>query len=283
MDRIIGLVSRCVGVIIKRNNIYRRPGIPGPRASVGEIVPGLYQRSLFTTSAFIVITPPDAATPDLSTDKAASGLPEVAVIDSGWRHFHNRPVLDYLRRLGYGPDAVQRLIATHWHPDHIGGMAGLQRATGATAAAHRLEADAIAGRTGQVIPNPIDPRWLRPLLTPLLTPLTPPHFPVSTLLDDGDTLPLLGGARVIHTPGHTPGSVSLHFPTEGVLLVGDAIQRVGARLTLPSRWFSSDMAAAKASVRKLAELDFDTICFSHFQPMRQGAPAALRSLAEYVS
>ena len=111
----------------------------------------------------------------------------------------------------------------------------------------------------------------------------PPAFAVATVLDDGDTLPLLGGARVVHTPGHTPGSISLHFPNEGVLLVADAVQRYHDRLTLPSRWFSSDMEAAKESVRKLAELDFEIICFSHFQPMRQGAPAALRSLAEYVS
>ena len=271
----------------RRNRIYRRPGIPGPRASVGEVVPGLYQRSLFTTSAFIVITPPDAAG-NAATGGDASGIdapgaPSVAIIDSGWRHFHNRPTLNYLRQLGYKPAAVRQLIATHWHPDHIGGMAGLQRATGAPAAAHRIEADAIAGRAGQVIPHPVAPRWLRPLLSPLLTPLTPPPFPVDIPLDDGDTLPLLGGARVIHTPGHTPGSISLHFPAEGVLLVGDAVQRVGRRLTLPSRWFSSDMEAAKASVQKLAGLDFDTICFSHFQPMRKDARAALCALSEYVS
>lgn len=253
---------------------YRRPGIPGPRASVGEIVPGLHQRSLFSTSAFIVITPD----PD-------TGASSAAIIDSGWRHFHNRPMLNYLRRLGHNPADVRLLVSTHWHPDHIGGMAGLQRATGAPAAAHRLEADTIAGRTGQVIPHPAPARyrWLRPLLWPLLTPLTPPPFPVSQRLDDGDTLPLLGGARVIHTPGHTPGSISLHFPAEGVLLVGDALQRVGGRLTLPSRWFSSDMAAAQASVRHLAALDFEIICFSHFRPMRTGARAALRSLAEYVA
>lgn len=267
----------------RRNRIYRRPGIPGPRASVGEVVPGLHQRSLFTTSAFIVITPPGAADPDGAAGNDASGTPSVAIIDSGWRHFHNRPTLNYLRRLGCEPAAVRQLIATHWHPDHIGGMAGLQRATGAPAAAHRIEAETIAGRAGQVIPHPVEPRWLRPLLSPLLMPLTPPPFPVDITLDDGDTLPLLRGARVIHTPGHTPGSISLHFPAEGVLLVGDAVQRVGSRLTLPSRWFSSDMEAAKASVRKLAELDFDTICFSHFQPMRKEARAALRALAEYVS
>ena len=252
-------------------SLHRRPGIPGPRASIGEIVPGLYQRALFTTSAFIVATPDEA-----------TGAWSVAVIDAGWRHFHNRPVLNYLRRLGHRPESVQRLIATHWHPDHIGGMSGLQRATGAAVAAHRLEAPYLAGEAGRVIPHPANRRWMRPLLWPLLAPLRPPRFPVASALDDGDVLPLLSGARVIHTPGHTQGSISLHFPDDGVLLVGDALQRAGSRLTLPTRWFSSDLEAAKGSVRKLAGLDFEVICFSHFQPLRQRAPAALRSLAEYV-
>ncbi len=251
--------------------IYRRPGIPGPRARVGEVLPGLHQRTLGTTSAFIVITPDDE-----------TGEESVTVIDSGWRHFHNRPVLAYLRQLGYGPDAVRRLISTHYHPDHVGGMAGLQRTTGAVVAAHRLEASHLAGEPRQAIPNPVEPRWLRPLLWPLLLVMKSPNVPVATALDDGDTLPLLGGATVVHTPGHTPGSISLHFPNEGVLLVADAVQRYHDRLTLPSRWFSSDMDAAKGSVKKLAQLDFEIICFSHFQPMRQGARAALRSLAEYV-
>ena len=252
--------------------IYRRAWIPGPRAQVGEILPGLHQRALGTTSAFIVVTPDDE-----------TGGSSVAIIDAGWRHFHNRPVLNYLRGLGHGPETVRRLIATHWHPDHVGGMASLRRRTGATVAAHRIEAPYLTGESGTPIPNPVEPRWARPLFWPLLSWLKPPFFPVATILNEGDELPLLGGARVIHTPGHTPGSISLHFPNEGVLLVGDAVQRSGERVTLPSRLFSSDMAAAKGSVQKLAELDFEIICFSHFQPMRTGARAALRSLAEYVS
>lgn len=252
--------------------IYRRPSIPGPRARVGEVLPGLHQRALGTTSAFVVVTP-----------DVESGETSVTVIDAGWRHFHKRPVLNYIRSIGYGPDSVRRLIATHWHPDHVGGMAGLQQTTGATVAAHRIEAPYLSGASERPIPNPINPIWLRPLLWPLFTPLTPPTFTVATTLDDGDTLPLLGGARVIHTPGHTPGSISLHFPNEGVLLVADAVQRYQDRLTLPSRWFSSDMEAAKKSVQKLSSLDFEILCFSHFEPMRKGARAALRSLAEYLS
>ena len=251
--------------------IYSPPSIPGPRARVGEVLPGLHQLALGTTSAFIVITPDDE-----------TGNPWVAVIDAGWRYFHKRPALAYLRQLGYGSESVRRLVATHYHPDHVGGMAGLQRTTGASVAAHRLEAPYLAGEPGQTIPNPIEPGWLRPLLWPLLSVMKSPNVPVATSLDDGDTLPLLGGATVIHTPGHTPGSISLHFPNEGVLLVADAVQRYHDRLTLPAQWFSSDMEAAKGSVRKLAELDFEVICFSHFEPMRTGARAALRSLAEYV-
>ncbi len=251
--------------------IYRRPSIPGPRARVGEVIPGLHQRSLLTTSAFLVMTP-----------DAETGETSVTVIDSGWRLFHHGRVLGYLHQLGYAPGSVRQLISTHYHPDHVGGMAGLQAATGAPLAAHRVEAPYLAGEPGRKIPNPVQPRWLRPFMWPLMTWMTPSHVPVASALTEGDTLPLLGGARVVHTPGHTPGSISLLFPEEGVLIVGDAVQRYHDRLTLPSRWFSNDMEAAKASVRKLAELDFEVLCFSHFEPMRQGARAALRSLAEWV-
>ncbi len=252
-------------------SIYRPPGIPGPRARVGEIMPGLHQRGLITTSAFLVITP-----------DAETGEDGVAIIDSGWRLYHHRRIIEYLGRLGYGPGSVRQLISTHYHPDHMGGMAGLIEATAAPLAAHGLEAPYMSGEDGLKVPNPVKPRWLRPFMWPLLTWMTPPRVPVASRLNEGDVLPLLSGATVVHTPGHTPGSISLHFPNEGVLLVADALQRYQGRLTLPSRWFSSDMEAAKESVRRLSHLDFDVICFSHFEPMRQGARAALRSLAEYL-
>lgn len=252
-------------------SIYRPPGIPGPRARVGEIMPGLHQRGLITTSAFLVITP-----------DAETGEEAVTIIDAGWRLYQHRRIIEYLGRLGYGPGSVRQLISTHYHPDHVGGMAGLIEETGAPLAAHAVEAPHLAGEAGRRPPNPVKPRWLRPFLWPLLTWMTPPSLPVANRLNGGDVLPLLGGATVVHTPGHTPGSISLHFPNEGVLLVADALQRYQGRLTLPSRWFSSDMAAARESVRRLSQLDFETICFSHFEPMRDGARAALRSLAEYL-
>ena len=200
-------------------SIYRPPGIPGPRARVGEIMPGLHQRGLITTSAFLVITP-----------DAETGEEAVTIIDAGWRLYHHRRIIEYLGRLGYGPGSVRQLISTHYHPDHVGGMAGLIEETGAPLAAHGVEAPYLAGEAGRKLPNPVKPRWLRPFMWPLLTWMTPPPVPVASRLNEGDSLPLLGGAIVVHTPGHTPGSISLHFPNEG----GTAGRRRPATLPGPS-------------------------------------------------
>ena len=260
--------------------MLRYPRIPGPRVEVGEIIPGLHQRSLYTTSVFIVVTP---ASPRAGEPEPNGGdRPSVALIDSGWR-IHSRRLLKFLERLGHQPASVTRLISTHYHLDHIGGMAGLQRATGTPVEAHHVEVPNLRQESGRNVPNPVQQWWLRAMLWPLIRALHPPAIPSVSPLEGGDTLPLLGGARVIHTPGHTPGSISLHFPNEGVLIVGDALQRRGDRVTLPSKYFTSDMDTARESVRKMAALDFDTICFSHFLPMRRGSRPALRSLAEYVS
>ncbi len=248
----------------------RYPRIPGPRIDVGEVVPGLYQHSLHSTSFFVV---------EDGLDQESSA---VSVVDAGWR-VHSRRVLEYLGSLGHGPGSIRRLVATHYHLDHVGGMAGVQNATGLPVEAHWVEADRLKQEHKGDVPNPVQQWWLRALLWPLIRYMQPPAIPLVKALDEGDALPLLKGARVIHTPGHTPGSISLHLPDDGVLIAGDAMQRRGDTLTTPSPFFSSDMATAKDSIRKLATLDFEVLCLSHFLPMRKGARAAVRSLAEYVS
>lgn len=85
--------------------------------------------------------------------------------------------------------------------------------------------------------------------------------------------------RIVHAPGHTAGSISIHFPDRGALLVGDAMQYKFGRLMLPSRLFTQDMRAAEASVQKLASLDFQTLCFSHFRPILTGADERVRTFA----
>ena len=100
-----------------------------------------------------------------------------------------------------------------------------------------------------------------------------------TPVEDGAVVPVLGGLRVIHTPGHTPGSICLYLDDARILFTGDVLQVHRGSLTFASAFFSHDHGAARASVERLAALDVDTIALSHYPPWRDRPTAALRELA----
>jgi glyoxylase-like metal-dependent hydrolase (beta-lactamase superfamily II) len=92
-------------------------------------------------------------------------------------------------------------------------------------------------------------------------------------------LPILGGLQVVHTPGHTPGSVCLYAAQHRVLFVGDALQVIRGKVTFASSVFSEDIALARASVARMAALDVETIAFAHYPPWRNDANGTLHTLA----
>jgi glyoxylase-like metal-dependent hydrolase (beta-lactamase superfamily II) len=92
-------------------------------------------------------------------------------------------------------------------------------------------------------------------------------------------LPVLGGLRVVHTPGHTPGSICLYAERLRLLFTGDVLQVIRGSLTYASAFFSHDHAGARASVERLAALDVDMIALSHYPPWTEDAGGALHNLA----
>jgi glyoxylase-like metal-dependent hydrolase (beta-lactamase superfamily II) len=73
------------------------------------------------------------------------------------------------------------------------------------------------------------------------------------------------GARVIYTPGHTDGSIAFLFQEAGVLFTGDvATQQQGQVILGP---FDNDRPTARQSFRKFADIEVDTVCFGHGQPL----------------
>ena len=84
---------------------------------------------------------------------------------------------------------------------------------------------------------------------------------------------------MVHTPGHTPGSVCLYGARDRILFVGDVLQRRRGRVDYASGLFSDDHAAAKRAVQRLAGLDVDVIVFSHFPPLTEAASEVLGDLA----
>jgi glyoxylase-like metal-dependent hydrolase (beta-lactamase superfamily II) len=106
-----------------------------------------------------------------------------------------------------------------------------------------------------------------------------PEPPATVPIEDGDVLPILGGLEVVHTPGHTPGSVCLYGRRDRILFVGDTLQRRFGTVTFASTLYSDDIGTARRSVQRLALLDVDTVVFSHFPPLTEGASETLAALA----
>jgi len=181
---------------------------------------------------------------------------EITVIDAGMRGSLPR-LHAAIRALGRSPAEIVRFVVTHAHPDHIGGAAG------ADVLLHPADHD----RTLRFNAGTIARRLAQ-------------QRPIRTIaIADGDVLRVLGGLRVVHTPGHTPGSVCLYADRDGLLFSGDALWR-DARGTLhrPNRYWSEDLTAARASVSRLAALEVGTILFGHLPPL-EGATRPLRELA----
>jgi glyoxylase-like metal-dependent hydrolase (beta-lactamase superfamily II) len=91
----------------------------------------------------------------------------------------------------------------------------------------------------------------------------PARIQVDELLTDGQVLPVLGGLRVVETPGHTPGHISLFAPSLGLLFCGDSIVSGEAGLRGSSGANNWDQAKSDESVRKQAALGASTICSGH--------------------
>lgn len=231
---------------------------PAPFRVSREIVPGLYQLRTRGSRAYLVA---DSTLTLIDTGSPGSGL----------------RILAALREIGRSPAEISQILITHHHIDHVGGLPEVQAFVPARTGVHLAEAPHVLSE--EPLPNPFQHPLLARVMEGWLLRNDPGAARVDVLLADGDELPGLGGIRVVHAPGHTPGSISIHLPEAGVLIVGDAMQYKFGRLMLPSRLFSQDMAAAGVSVRKLARLDFETLCFSHFRPIVAGADRRVRAFA----
>jgi glyoxylase-like metal-dependent hydrolase (beta-lactamase superfamily II) len=216
-----------------------------------EIAPGVHAVRLLSVYAFLV------------------DEPELTLIDAGLIGSAGR-VQRYVRKIGRSLDDLTRIICTHAHPDHIGGVRELAGDREVEVLMHPADLDGLKVTLRDAVAN-----RNRSQLIAYFTR----HPGEATPIVDGQVLPILGGLRVVHTPGHTAGSVCLYAERDRLLFVGDNLQVIRRKVTFASSVFSEDMPLARAGVARMAELDVQTIVFSHYPPWREGANAALHALA----
>ena len=201
----------------------------------------------------------------------------LTLIDSGMPASAKR-IFGAIERLGRRPEDLRQVVITHYHSDHTGALADVAERSGAQVLVHTLDAPVVRGERPPA--GPSGDGALR-LLYPLVARGAKPPKPtrVDRELADGDEIELDGGARIVHTPGHTPGSSAVFVPARRVLFAGDAAANLFG-LRPPIGMFTEDRIAARASIKKLAQLDFDVVCFGHGKPLERDASRAFRRLAE---
>ena len=171
---------------------------------------------------------------------------EAVAVDAGHSRGCAKRIIEALREAGLAPGDLRLCILTHRHWDHSGGVGALKEMAGCEVAIHGGDAGVLGGV-------------------------------VDRRLRDGELIPLCGGIRVIHVPGHTPGNICLLYGD--ALITGDTL--IGGRRGLkpPASISCDDYGEALRSLERLSGLDFEAVYVSHgWDRLRGGREAVLELL-----
>ena len=170
------------------------------------------------------------------------------------------------------------IILTHGHFDHVGAIIELVKKWNVPVYAHELELPFLTGKESYPKPDPTVEGGSVAKMSFI--------FPVDAInlgdhveaLPSEGTVPFMAGFQWVHTPGHTPGHVSLFREKDGVLIVGDAFVTVKQEylykvftqeqeISGPPRYLTPDWVAARESINKLAQLKPKVAITGHGLPM----------------
>ncbi len=197
----------------------------------------------------------------------------VVIVDAGMPHMTAR-ILGKIRALGYSPRDVRLILLTHGHIDHVGSAAALKRATGAPIALHRGDIPLVVTRDLKFPPGRNTFSQVITRMVPLFGWVMPlDTFAPDIVLEEGQSLREFGlDAYVLHTPGHSDGSVSIAC-ADGSMFVGDTILNL-LHVSFPLWW--QDERAAHRSACKIYACE-PRICYSG-----HGRPFDLNQLATFI-
>jgi hydroxyacylglutathione hydrolase len=210
--------------------------------------------------------------PEMSIDRFAFVYlifgDKVHLIDSGVAGAEES-IWEYIKEQGREPKEVASLILTHSHPDHIGSAKSIKKMTGCTIFCHKLEQDWIEDTEQQFKDRPV----------PGFQTLVEGSVVVDKFVTDGEKLELEKNiiCKIVHTPGHSKGSISLLLEEEKSLFTADALVFPG---DLP---IYEDIFDCLKSIMALQQIKNVENLFSSWEPPIQGQEKIRQRMDESIS
>jgi hydroxyacylglutathione hydrolase len=189
------------------------------------------------------------------------------VVDTGSPGEEER-ILRGLRRFNVEPERVTLLLHTHGHVDHAGSARALHERLRVPVAVHAADAGKMrVGNSSPLIPLRLSSRVLSLFLDTRFPPVEP-----DLLIEDGYSLREFGiAATVLHTPGHTPGSVSVLLDDgraiAGDLMMGGSLGGAYHASAPGYHYYAEDLTELRRSIRKVLEHGAKTIYLGHGGPL----------------
>lgn len=239
-----------------------------PATSVGsgvgiDILPDLYQYTIQIVNIVLYGEPQ---------------MKDFVLIDAGMPKSADEIISVVEERYG-SKSRPKAIILTHGHFDHVGGIIELIERWDVPVYAHTLEIPFLSGKQNYPEPDPTVNNGLVAKMSPIF-----PNEAINLggnlkVLPSDGSVPFMAGFRWIHTPGHSPGHISLFREKDKVLIAGDAFVTVKQEslykvitqtkeISGPPQYFTTDWSDARASIEKLAILKPSVAITGHGLPMK---------------
>lgn len=188
-----------------------------------------------------------------------------------------KQILDSVTASGHNPHDITRILLTHADNDHAGGLSACLAASNAAVYASADTAAHVAsGRSPHHLPRLLQGLSDRFMGYPTVAE------EAFTLIQPGETLPMLGGLEVLATPGHTLDHLSFYSPSTGVLFAGDALSTRGGKLQGSPALITADQDAARHSALRLLGLSPAVFACGHGTPLTDPDSNDAMKLAEDI-
>lgn len=207
--------------------------------------------------------------------------PTRALIDTGASYTPREYVAPALAELGLELTDIDVILNTHGHQDHMGGNHALLSQIEAQVSMHREDAflvedlaahmDFIWHADKHVLGHDLTARRAQFLQTVTGPSVVHRKLDDSEIVDLGDDIQL----RVIHLPGHSPGSIALHWESKGIAFAGDAVQGYGSKPGTFPLYYTA--RGYEQSMQRLASLRIETLALAHRYLWSQESRDAIRS------